>query len=142
MDKFFKLATLFPTMRPLGAGFLTIAVLSSSFLAKPATSRPRRHGTGVAGLKLIFSEHSWDDYLYWQRSDRKILERLNKLIKEIQRTPFAGTGKPESLRLRTFGKDYITVLKNNFAFLAAGFSLRREKLPRRKKSFEKLYKLV
>ena len=49
-------------------------------------------------MKLIFSEHAWDDYLYWQRTDRKILERINKLIKEIQRTPFEGTGKPEPLR--------------------------------------------
>jgi len=49
-------------------------------------------------VKIIFSEHAWDDYLYWQRTDRKILERINKLIKEIQRTPFEGTGKPEPLR--------------------------------------------
>ena len=49
-------------------------------------------------MKLIFSEHAWDDYLYWQRSDRKILERINKLIKEIQRSPFEGTGKPEPLK--------------------------------------------
>ena len=49
-------------------------------------------------MKIIFSEHAWDDYLYWQRTDRKILERINKLIKEIQRTPFEGTGKPEPLR--------------------------------------------
>jgi toxin YoeB len=49
-------------------------------------------------VKIIFSEHAWDDYLYWQRTDRKILERINKLIKEIQRSPFEGTGKPEPLR--------------------------------------------
>ncbi len=49
-------------------------------------------------MKIIFSEHAWDDYLYWQRTDRKILERINKLIKEIQRSPFEGTGKPEPLR--------------------------------------------
>jgi toxin YoeB len=49
-------------------------------------------------VKLIFSEHAWEDYLYWQRTDRKILERINKLIKEIQRSPFEGTGKPEPLR--------------------------------------------
>ena len=49
-------------------------------------------------MKIIFSEHAWDDYLYWQRNDRKILERINKLIKEIQRSPFEGTGKPEPLR--------------------------------------------
>jgi toxin YoeB len=49
-------------------------------------------------VKIIFSQHAWDDYLYWQRTDRKILERINKLIKEIQRTPFEGIGKPEPLR--------------------------------------------
>jgi len=49
-------------------------------------------------VKLIFSEHAWDDYLYWQRTDRKILERINKLINEIPRSPFEGTGKPEPLR--------------------------------------------
>jgi toxin YoeB len=54
-------------------------------------------------LKLIFSEHAWDDYLYWQQHDRKILQRINKLIKEIQRTPYAGTGKPERLRFGLSG---------------------------------------
>jgi toxin YoeB len=49
-------------------------------------------------MKLIFSEHAWEDYLHWQRTDRKILERVNKLIKEIQRSPFEGTGKPEPLK--------------------------------------------
>ncbi|MCU0572649.1 MAG: Txe/YoeB family addiction module toxin [Syntrophobacteraceae bacterium] len=49
-------------------------------------------------MKIIFSEHAWNDYLYWQRTDRKILERINKLIKEIQRSPYEGTGKPEPLR--------------------------------------------
>ncbi len=49
-------------------------------------------------MKIILSEHAWDDYLYWQRTDGKILERINKLIKEIQRSPFEGTGKPEPLR--------------------------------------------
>jgi toxin YoeB len=49
-------------------------------------------------VKLIFSEHAWEDYLYWQRTDRKILRRINALIKEVQRTPFAGIGKPEPLK--------------------------------------------
>lgn len=49
-------------------------------------------------MKIIFSEHAWDDYLYWQRTDRKILDRINTLIKEIQRSPFEGTGKPEPLK--------------------------------------------
>ncbi len=49
-------------------------------------------------MKIIFSEHAREDYLYWQRTDRKILDRINKLIKAIQRSPFEGTGKPESLK--------------------------------------------
>ena len=49
-------------------------------------------------MKLVFSEHAWEDYLYWQRTDRKILQRINALIKEIQCTPFEGVGKPEPLK--------------------------------------------
>jgi len=49
-------------------------------------------------VKIIFSEHAWEDYLYWQRSDKKILRRINRLIKEIMRTPFQGMGKPEPLK--------------------------------------------
>ena len=49
-------------------------------------------------MKLICSEHAWQDYLYWQRTDRRILQRINDLIKETQRAPFAGIGKPEPLK--------------------------------------------
>lgn len=49
-------------------------------------------------MKLIFHEQAWDDYLYWQKQDRKLLARLNSLIKECTRTPFDGTGKPEPLK--------------------------------------------
>jgi len=49
-------------------------------------------------VKLISSEHAWEDYLYWQRTDRKVLVRINKLIREIQRTPLEGVGKPEPLK--------------------------------------------
>ena len=49
-------------------------------------------------MKLIFSEQAWEDYLYWQKTDRKLLERLNTLIREISRSPFAGIGKPEQLK--------------------------------------------
>ena len=49
-------------------------------------------------MRLIFSERAWEDYLYWQANDPKRLGRLNALIKECARTPFAGTGKPEPLR--------------------------------------------
>lgn len=49
-------------------------------------------------MKLIFSEHAWDDYLYWQRTDKKTLKRINNLIKEVKRKPFEGIGKPEPLK--------------------------------------------
>lgn len=49
-------------------------------------------------MKLIFSENAWEDYLYWQKTDRKTLRRSNLLIREIQRSPFEGIGKPEPLK--------------------------------------------
>lgn len=49
-------------------------------------------------MKLVFSEQAWEDYLYWQKTDRKLLERINTLIREISRSPFAGIGKPEPLK--------------------------------------------
>ena len=49
-------------------------------------------------MKIVFSEHAWDDYLYWQRADRKVLKRINTLIRDITRTPYEGIGKPEPLK--------------------------------------------
>jgi len=49
-------------------------------------------------MKLIFSENAWEDYLYWQKTDKKLLNRINKLIKETKRQPFDGVGKPEPLK--------------------------------------------
>jgi len=49
-------------------------------------------------MRLIFAEQAWEDYLHWQDSDKRILKRINALIKEAARTPFAGTGKPEVLK--------------------------------------------
>ena len=49
-------------------------------------------------MKLIFSAHAWDEYLYWQKTDKKIATRLNTLIRDIQRLPYEGIGKPESLK--------------------------------------------
>ena len=47
---------------------------------------------------LQFSDNAWQDYLYWQQTDKKLLKRVNELIKAIQPTPFQGIGKPETLR--------------------------------------------
>ena len=49
-------------------------------------------------MKLIFSEQAWADYLHWQQTDKKLLERINALIREISRSPFTGIGKPEPLK--------------------------------------------
>lgn len=49
-------------------------------------------------MKLIFADEAWEDYLYWQKQDRRMVERINKLIREIQREPFSGVGKPEPLK--------------------------------------------
>jgi len=49
-------------------------------------------------MKLVFSEHAWEEYLYWQRVDRKLLKRINALIQDIQRSPYKGIGKPEPLK--------------------------------------------
>lgn len=49
-------------------------------------------------MKLVFSEQAWEDYLYWQKFDRKRMQRINDLIPEIARTPHSGTGKPEPLK--------------------------------------------
>lgn len=49
-------------------------------------------------MRLIFAEQAWEDYLYWQKTDKKILKRINLLIKEISRDPFEGMGKPEPLK--------------------------------------------
>ena len=49
-------------------------------------------------MKLVFSENAWEDYLYWQHTDRRMLLRINTLIREIQRAPFEGLGRPEPLR--------------------------------------------
>jgi toxin YoeB len=49
-------------------------------------------------MKLIFSEHAWDDYMYWQKTDKKITKRINMIIKDIQRNKYEGIGKPEPLK--------------------------------------------
>ena len=52
---------------------------------------------------LSFSNNAWEDYIYWQKHDKKILKRINKLIKEIQRDPFNGIGEPEPLKYNWSG---------------------------------------
>lgn len=49
-------------------------------------------------MKYIFTDESWDDYLYWQQTDKKILKKINYLLKDIARSPYEGIGKPEPLK--------------------------------------------
>ncbi len=49
-------------------------------------------------MKLAWSSRAWNDYLYWQKTDKKKLKRLNTLIKESLRNPFGGIGNPEPLK--------------------------------------------
>ena len=49
-------------------------------------------------MHIRFSEEAWEDYPFWQSRDKSALNRINLLIKDIQRSPFDGIGKPESLR--------------------------------------------
>lgn len=49
-------------------------------------------------MRVLWEEHAWEEYCYWQTQDKKTLKRINALIKDIQRQPFEGIGKPEPLR--------------------------------------------
>lgn len=49
-------------------------------------------------MPILWEERAWEEYLYWQTQDKKTLKRINALIKDIQRNPFEGIGKPEPLK--------------------------------------------
>ena len=51
----------------------------------------------------VFSEQAWEDYIYWQSQDKKILKRINLLIKDISRDAFIGLGEPEPLKYNWSG---------------------------------------
>lgn len=54
-------------------------------------------------MVLTFTENGWDDYLHWQQVDKKMVRKINELIKSIKRTPFEGIGKPEPLKFDLAG---------------------------------------
>ncbi|MFO7868298.1 MAG: Txe/YoeB family addiction module toxin [Bacteroidales bacterium] len=54
-------------------------------------------------MKYIFVDESWEDYLYWQKVDKKIVKKITALLKDISRTPFSGLGKPEALKYKYKG---------------------------------------
>jgi toxin YoeB len=49
-------------------------------------------------MKRTFTDEAWDDYQYWQKTDKKQIKRINQLIEDIDRHPFTGIGKPEPLK--------------------------------------------
>lgn len=54
-------------------------------------------------MKYKFVDESWEDYLYWQLTDKKKLKKINDLLKDISRNPFFGIGKPEPLKHKYAG---------------------------------------
>ena len=54
-------------------------------------------------MRIIFSKNTWEDYTSWQTENKKILEKINNLIKEIQKSPYEGIGKPEPLKFDLAG---------------------------------------
>ena len=54
-------------------------------------------------MKYIFVDESWEDYLYWQKNNKKILLRINELLKDISRNPYKGLSKPEPLKFKYKG---------------------------------------
>lgn len=55
-------------------------------------------------MNVSFTEKAWEDYIYWQQMDKKLAKKINELIKDIQRNPFEGIGKPEGLKHDLAGK--------------------------------------
>ena len=53
-------------------------------------------------MKLVFAEEAWEDYLYWQQQDKRVVKRIHELIAATRRDPFVGIGKPEPLRHAPF----------------------------------------
>ncbi len=49
-------------------------------------------------MNLVFASQAWEDYLYWQATDKKMVRRINELLKDTIRSPFEGIGKPEPLK--------------------------------------------
>ena len=54
-------------------------------------------------MRKLWTDRAWDDYIYWQSQDKKTLERVNQLVKDIERNKFSGIGKPEPLKNQLSG---------------------------------------
>jgi toxin YoeB len=84
-------------------GEQAVVMLSLEDFKAPAlcgctTEHGQRDGAETGQVKLLFADEAWEDYLYWQKQDRRMVERINKLIEETQREPYTGIGKPEALK--------------------------------------------
>ena len=75
-------------------------------------------------MKLVFSEHAWNDYLHWQKTNKRVLKRIHLLIRDVQRTPFEGIGKPEPLKhaLAGYGSRRIND-EHRFVYKVSGNSM-------------------
>ena len=87
-------------------------------------------------MKLIWSEESWDDYLYWQETDKRIVKKINELIKDTRRTPFEGKGKPEPVT----SKDLEQQVKNgqSISLMELVGAIRREERKKKPSVIQKL----
>lgn len=54
-------------------------------------------------MKYIFVDESWEDYLYWQKTNQKYVKKINEMLKDISRQPFSGIGNPEPLKFQYTG---------------------------------------
>jgi toxin YoeB len=54
-------------------------------------------------MKYVFVEESWEDYMFWQKTDKNVLKRINSSLIDISRNPFEGIGKPEPLKYKYRG---------------------------------------
>ena len=54
-------------------------------------------------MLITFTQNAWEDYVYWQSIDKRALKKINELLKDIQRNPFSGIGKPEALKFDLAG---------------------------------------
>ena len=54
-------------------------------------------------MRILFTQHAWQEYLHWQQTDKKTLRRINELIRETTREPYGGLGKPEPLKFNLAG---------------------------------------
>jgi toxin YoeB len=54
-------------------------------------------------MRIVFSEYSWEEYFNWAREDRKVLQKINELIKDLTNNPFDGKGKPEPMKFNLSG---------------------------------------